>query len=249
MLLQKLFHRFCPRLVRRLIDPVTYGIDQFVISTVSKLESKGFLLDAGAGECRFKEKLENVQYVAVDTAWGDERWDYSNIDAVSNIDRLPFAANVFGVIICTQVLEHVQEPERVLEELFRVLQGGGTACITAPQGWGVHQPPHDYFRFTSYALSYLLQKVGFEQITITPSCGYFGYLANRLTIFPKALFWQIKLKWLRLLLFPLEFLSYVLFVGIIPLLLNALDFLDRRKDYTLNYFVTGRKTGDQRKSD
>jgi len=246
MKLQKLFHRFCPRYMKRLIDPVTYGIDQFVISTVSKLGLKGFLLDAGAGECKFKDKLRDVRYVAVDTAWGDQTWDYSSIDVASSIDRLPFDADVFDAIICTQVLEHVKEPQRVLDELFRVLQGGGLVCITAPQGWGVHQPPHDYFRFTCHALTYLLESAGFNQITITPSCGYFGYLANRLTIFPKALFWQIKSTLLRLILLPLEFLSYVLFVGIFPLLLNALDVFDRRRDYTLNYYVTVKKSSDQR---
>ena len=234
--------------MRRIIDPVTYGIDQFVTSTVSALEPAALLLDAGAGECRFKDKLRDVRYVAVDTAWGDQTWDYSSINVASSIDRLPFESDVFDIIICTQVLEHVKEPQRVLDELFRALKGGGVVCITAPQGWGVHQPPHDYFRFTCYALSYLLESAGFEQITITPSCGYFGYLANRLTIFPKALFWQIRSTLLRLILFPLEFLFYVLFVGTFPLLLNALDVLDRRRDYTLNYYVTGKKTSGQRES-
>lgn len=244
--LQNLFHRFCPPFLKRVIDPVTEGIDRFVLSTVKGSQPGAVLLDAGAGECRFKEQLRHVRYIAVDTRWGDQRWDYSGIDAVSTIDRLPFKPDVFDIIICTQVLEHVREPQRVLDELFRSLAQGGVICITAPQGWGVHQPPHDYFRFTCHALSYLLENAGFDHITITPSCGYFGYLANRLTVFPKALFWQIRSTVLRLLLFPLEFLSYLVFVAIGPLLLNAMDVFDRRRDYTLNYYVTGRKSSGQK---
>jgi hypothetical protein len=55
------------------------------------------------------------------------------------------------------------------------------------------------------------------------------------------MFWQIKSWLLRIILFPLELLSYVLFVAIFPIILNSIDFLDRKKDYTLNYFVKAKK--------
>lgn len=241
MNLQELFNRACPDWVKRLIDPVTPAIDNFVISTVSETGRNKLVLDAGAGECRFKDLLEDVQYVAVDTAWGDSNWNYSRIDAAGNVDRLPFVSNIFDVVICTQVLEHVREPQLVINEIFRTLKTGGIICLTAPQGWGVHQAPHDYFRFTCYGLSYMLEKAGFRENEVTPSCGYFGYLANRLTVFPKTVFWQIKKKWLRLTLLPLEILSYCIFVVLLPLFLNSIDRLDRNQDYTLNYFVKGKK--------
>ena len=242
--LQDLFHKSCPDFIKRLIDPLTYNIDQFVISSVSELGPDKLLLDAGAGESRFKTRLKNVRYIAIDTAWGDPRWDYSKIDVVGSVDRLPFDSNVFDTIICTQVLEHVKKPQLVLNELFRVLKPGGVVCISAPQGWGVHQAPHDYFRFTCYALSYLLRNAGFGKISIKPSCGYYSYLANRLTIFPKTLFWQIQNRWLRAFLLPLEILSYIFFVVVFPLILNSLDSLDRQCDYTLNYFVKGTKINE-----
>ena len=182
-----------------------------------------------------------MKYRAVDTTWGDQTWDYSNLDALGHLENLPFADQVFDLVICTQVLEHVKEPQMVLNELARTLKENGTLILTAPQGWGVHQPPHDYFRFTHFGLSHLLQKAGFAEISTTPSCGYFGYLANRVTVAPKILFWQIKSKWVRILLFPLEIISYLLFVILIPLVLNAIDFLDHQKDYTLNYLMAGKK--------
>ena len=238
----KLFHKFVPGFIKRFIDPVTASIDQFVESSFSEMEPGSLVLDAGAGECRFKDKLiEKLQYIAVDTTWGDQEWDYSKIDVRSHLENLPFASGSFDSVICTQVLEHLNEPQLVLNELSRTLKEEGMIYLTAPQGWGVHQPPHDYFRFTNYGLSYLLQKAGFEKITITPSCGYFGYLANRLTMMPKVMFWQIKNKWLRLLLFPLEIVAYGLFVILFPAMLNAIDFLDHKQDYTLNYFVKGKK--------
>jgi SAM-dependent methyltransferase len=238
----KLFHKFVPDYIKRFIDPVTARIDTFVESSFSEVESGRLVLDAGAGECRFKDKLKKkLRYIAVDTTWGDQDWDYSNIDVMSHLENLPFASGIFDSVICTQVLEHVREPQLVLDELSRILKEEGMICLTAPQGWGVHQPPHDYFRFTNYGLSYLLQKAGFEEITITPSCGYFGYLANHLTVVPKILFWQLRNKWVRILLFPLEIVSYFLFVVLFPVILNAIDFLDHKQDYTLNYLVKGKK--------
>jgi SAM-dependent methyltransferase len=242
---QKLFHHIFPGFLKRLIDPETVKIDKFVISNVSERGNENLILDAGAGECRFKDKLRYARYIAVDATYGDQSWDYSKIDVASSLDCLPFESDIFDIIICTQVLEHVQEPQSVLKELFRTLKRGGVVLISAPQGWGVHQAPHDYFRFTCYALSHLLEQAGFEQITTTPSCGYFSYLANRLTVFPKALFWQIKSKFFRIVLSPLELLSYVLFVGVFPIILNTMDFLDRKKDYTLNYLVKGTKINER----
>ena len=241
MKLQELYHKLCPDVIKRRIDPVTHKIDQFVIFAVSELGPEGLVLDAGAGESRFKDRLKDVHYIAIDIGRGDLSWDYSKIDVVGSVERLPFDSNVFDIVICTQVLEHVKEPRSVLNEIFRALKRGGSVCLTAPQGWGLHQAPHDYFRFSSYALAYLMKNAGFDQISIKPSCGYYSYLANRLTVFPKTLFWQIQNKWLRAILFPLEILSYVFFVALFPLVLNSIDFLDRKQDYTLNYFVKGKK--------
>jgi len=245
--LSKFFRQFLPDSIKRLIDPDSYKIDDFVISTVKETDSENLILDAGAGECKYKNLPGMHKYIAIDTALGDQKWNYSMIDVLGSLDNLPVKPNVFGTIICTQVLEHVNRPQIVLNELFSVLKEGGNICLTAPQGWGVHQAPHDYFRFTNHALLFLLKEAGFIDIVVTPSCGYFGYLANRLTVFPKTLFWQIKKKWLRLILLPIEFLSYLFFVVIFPIVLNAIDPLDREQNYTLNYFVKGKKPDERKK--
>jgi SAM-dependent methyltransferase len=240
--LKKIYQEYVPGFLKRVIDPATTQIDEFVESFFSEIPPGCLVLDAGAGECRFKDKFkQKLHYVAVDTTLGDQGWDYSKIDVISYLESLPFDSRVFDSIICTQVLEHVKEPQVVLNELARTLKEDGMICLTAPQGWGVHQPPHDYFRFTNYGLSYLLQKAGFAEISITPSCGYFGYLANRVTVTPKILFWQIKNKLVRILLFPLEIISYLFFVLLLPVILTTIDFLDSKQDYTLNYLVKGKK--------
>ncbi len=246
--IQKIYHLHFPPFIKRIIDPENQRIKGFVSSTVRHLKPASLLLDAGAGECRFKEMLKDFRYIAVDSTLGDQSWNYARIDVVGSIDHLPFPTDTFDTVICTEVLEHVAEPKIVLNELFRTLKPGGLICLTTPQGWGIHQAPYDYFRFTSYALSHLFEKVGFENVHIEPSCGYFGYLANRLTVFPKMLFWQINQKWLRVALLPMELLTYIFFVFLLPSLLNAMDPLDRKRLYTLDYFVEGKKPDGQSNS-
>lgn len=230
-----------PDFLKKMLDPDSFRIKRFVKSAIQATTAGDRILDAGAGECRNRELIENQTYIALDAACGDQSWNYSGLDAIANLEKVPFKPNSFDLVICTQVLEHVREPQIVLNEFFRITKEGGSICISAPQGWGVHQAPYDFFRYTHFGLRHLLEKAGFEMISITPSCGYYGYLANRLTVLPKTLFWQIKRSWLRLLLSPFELLSYGVFVLLLPIILNSIDFMDKNRNYTLNYFVLARK--------
>jgi SAM-dependent methyltransferase len=235
------YQKMVPGFLKRIIDPDSIRIQNFVFSKIGQTTAASRILDAGAGECRNRRFIENQMYIAIDAACGDHAWNYSNLDAIADLERTPFQSGTFDLVICTQVLEHVNEPQLVLNELFRTTKAGGTICLTAPQGWGVHQAPFDFFRYTHFGLRHLMEKAGFEGVSIKPSCGYFGYLANRLTVLPKTLFWQIKRKWLRLALFPAELLTYCFFVFFFPIVLNSIDFLDKDQNYTLNYFVLGKK--------
>jgi hypothetical protein len=44
--------------------------------------------------------------------------------------------------------------------------------LTAPHIWGIHEAPHDYFRFTSHGLAYLARKAGLEPLYVRPMAGY-----------------------------------------------------------------------------
>jgi len=233
--------RHVPLWLMRRIDYFSYSIERFIFLASREIPASSKVLDAGSGESPFSGYFTGHRYVSIDTQRGDPGWDYSRLDIIGDLTSLPCRQGIFDAVICTQVLEHVKEPARVLKELCYVLKQGGVIYLSAPQGWGVHQAPHDYFRFTNFALRYLLEKVGFEVIFIKPSCGYFGYLANRLTVFPKVVFWQIKPLWLRIIFSPVELISYFVFVIILPVILNSIDFIDRERNYTLDYFVKARK--------
>ena len=49
--------------------------------------------------------------------------------------RLPFADNSFDKIICSEVLEHIENYSDVLREILRVLKPNGTLAISVPRAW------------------------------------------------------------------------------------------------------------------
>lgn len=49
-------------------------------------------------------------------------------------ETLCFSDNTFDFVICTEVIEHLKEPEICIKEVLRVLKPGGVAVFTTPNG-------------------------------------------------------------------------------------------------------------------
>ena len=50
----------------------------------------------------------------------------------ANAKQLPFASNVFDIVVCREVLEHIARPGDILSEIHGTLRQGGRLCITVP---------------------------------------------------------------------------------------------------------------------
>jgi SAM-dependent methyltransferase len=66
----------------------------------------------------------------------------------------------------SDVLEHIPEPEMIISEIYRVLKLNGKLLLNVPFYYCIHEAPHDFYRFTEFALRYLLEKVGFKIIKL-----------------------------------------------------------------------------------
>lgn len=89
---------------------------------------QGSILDVGCGEgftlAKLKEhgigkKLEGIEYQKRAIALGKKQYPDLVIKQGS-IYELPYKANSFDLILCTEVLEHMDDPKKALEELVRV---------------------------------------------------------------------------------------------------------------------------------
>lgn len=51
----------------------------------------------------------------------------------ADIENMPFSDNYFSTIICSEVLEHLPNPQKAISEIKRVLEPGGILIGTVPQ--------------------------------------------------------------------------------------------------------------------
>lgn len=83
------------------------------------------------------KKQKNLDYTTADL--------YSPIvDVKADILDLPFEDNSFDMIFCNHVLEHIEDDNRAMSELYRVLKKGGMGIFQIPQDLSLDVSYEDY---------------------------------------------------------------------------------------------------------
>tara|TARA_Y100000310_G_scaffold94401_1_gene92017 strand:+ start:16497 stop:17021 length:525 start_codon:yes stop_codon:yes gene_type:complete len=75
--------------------------------------------------------------------------------------------NEFDVILCLNVLEHVYEFQKAIDNIHAALKPQGTLLFFVPGYYPLHDEPHDYWRFTEHSLKKIFQN--FSNIKISHS--------------------------------------------------------------------------------
>ncbi len=123
-------------------------------------QSIGKVLDVGGQYCPyyplFKDKCES--YTSMDIV------DTPIVDIVCDAADMPVDEASFDLVICTQVLEHCQNPQGIASECYRVLRPGGTLILTVPSIFPQHGYPADNWRFMPDGLKYLLRSFSHVEV-------------------------------------------------------------------------------------
>ncbi len=167
------FINIFPKSFRLRLNPHRYCVEKFVNNISRKVPPKSMILDAGAGPCPYKHLFRHANYEATD--FKDE---HGILNFTCSLEKIPRKSKTYDSILCTEVLEHVENPSKVISEFNRILKKGGNLFLTVPQGWMLHQEPYNYFYFTKYGLESLLKKNKFRNIRIWKMGGYFWFLAD-----------------------------------------------------------------------
>lgn len=132
----------------------------------------GRMLDVGCGTQQYRRFVKCRRYYGVE-------WNLTKRPpVVGDVTQIPFGDGAFDSALCTEVLEHVPEPGRCLDEIRRVVKPGGTVFFTVPMTMYTHSEPHDFYRYTEYGLRYLLEKHGFEIVTLRRLGGVISVTAS-----------------------------------------------------------------------
>jgi SAM-dependent methyltransferase len=106
------------------------------------------VLDAGCGAGRHlceAFRSRGVHVVGVDLKWEDlektrsllclmrETCDGHWLVTQGDVTRLPFRDGAFDAVICSEVLEHIPESRKAIEELVRVLKPGRPLAVSVPR--------------------------------------------------------------------------------------------------------------------
>ena len=145
------------------------GRDTKTLYALLKKHMKGKVLDVGCGDCALKKELAaGVEYVGMDSH------SREGVDVVGDVHAIPFGNESFDSVMCTSVLEHVKDMDRVMNEMWRVLKPGGKILITIPFIHHYHKDPEDYQRLSHVGLSTLLEKTGFVDVSTHINYGVYS---------------------------------------------------------------------------
>jgi SAM-dependent methyltransferase len=141
----------------------------------------GTLADIGCGKKPYVPLLRTLvdRHIGIDhpgSAHG-----FGAVDIVGTAYHTGLTSSSCDSVLCTAVLEHLEEPEQAIREAFRILKSGAHAVYGIPFIWPIHEKPRDFYRYSRYGITHLFEKSGFRIVSIHPLAGYFVTLAHFLT--------------------------------------------------------------------
>jgi 2-polyprenyl-3-methyl-5-hydroxy-6-metoxy-1,4-benzoquinol methylase len=208
-------------------------VEKYLIEFTHELATKYLLSEdcileigcgTGHGSMLIGQRLGNYLYYGCDVAFSalefaSKRYGIERNNWISaNGENLPFKDNQFDAVICLEVIEHIENPGKLLRDIFRVLKKEGKLLISTPNRSIAGEPTGAYHlkHYTYPELKKLLKKANFEVIKSygingrfpPPFCklssGLSKYLIAKSTLLIELYFWAFK---------PFPFLGRSIFVA------------------------------------
>ncbi len=142
------------------------------LSLFNNLSEDALCLSIGGGPTRAHKRLTNVNI-----------GPFPNVDVVADAHQLPYADNSIDAVHSDAVFEHLQNPVKAAEEIYRVMKPGSKAYISTPFMQAYHGYPHHFQNFTITGHKLLFTSVGFEVLEAGTSVGPVYTIVNLISTF------------------------------------------------------------------
>jgi len=134
--------------------------------------AKGRLPDLGCGKVplylQYRPFVDDV--FCVD--WQSSYHKNIHLDLECDLNqKLPIEGNTFDTIILSDVLEHIAEPAGLIAEISRIMKVKGHLIMNVPFFYRIHESPHDYLRYTEFAVRRFCENVGLNIVELCPLGG------------------------------------------------------------------------------
>lgn len=135
-------------------------------------EQGGVLVDVGCGRSPYRSLFPSAQsYLRFDVAAADTEV------TVAPADCLPLSGSTADLLLATQLLGDLADPNRNFKEWARVLKPDGLLVVFETIAYPEHDLPHDYWRIMPRGIELLAENAGFELVSMRRIGGLFGRIA------------------------------------------------------------------------
>jgi ubiquinone/menaquinone biosynthesis C-methylase UbiE len=144
-------------------DLIRKNVSDFILNLSNLYDSKDFIILDVAPEKHLGAK-EHFKLATIKTLDIDPNSDADYIADLCNTNTEIIPNDTFDLIICSEVLEHTNNPFYAVNELRRILKPKGLVCVSTPFNFRIHGPLPDNWRFTIHGLKVLFSN--FEDVKI-----------------------------------------------------------------------------------
>jgi ubiquinone/menaquinone biosynthesis C-methylase UbiE len=202
---------------------------------VSKLPQGGAILDVGCGvgdNLRSIErndlKLFGIEYASASVEFAKSSVSGKAVLFQGSATKLPFRSEKFDLVLCIEVLEHIEDQHKALHEIRRVLKADGKLVLSVPyRHWFPVYYTHmgHYRHYTRSGLVQLLNSAGFSNIGFLPNHPKWSRLANYCYVVCRAAALMQRLLGRRI--FPHDVRLPFMKKRLIDVLFDRIEFLRR----------------------
>ena len=164
----------------------------------------GIRLNVGSAARRL-----NIDVINLDLFIGDE------VDIQGDLLNLPIKNETLDTIVCTGVLEHVSDPYKAVEEIYKALKFGGRVFFETPFMQTIHASPKDFSRWTPDGLKKLMCAFDVKRVDVVAGpasalAWQFQETMAMLFSFNNVILYKIGLRIFGWLAVPLSWLDVLL---------------------------------------